>query len=330
MYKYIITLLSFILVLTGNVKGQEIYENEYQWQIPGGNYIDATSFFSLHGYVNAVFAGESAEWTDGAMNGIGMPGQVLIPNTNKSSFQTDEALWISSEISSKTSLLMELHLVTSPSGVGAAGPGGLTFVLTEANAKFKVYKNLANIAIGTFWNPFGIHNNDWLGAQNQFTMIPYASSAFPSHFNEKGIRLDGFFGKKDKIGGNYVISLGNGYNAFDISGYGAVDQNDNKTISARASLFPLKDNKLNVGASFAAGLLSEGDATIGDSLPGYYDFSFQSFGADAILKIKDLKFRTYLISTTKNYNSNGANYSSYSIGSMAEISNEIMLNKFKY
>ena len=67
---------------------------------------------------------------------------------------------------------MEIHLVNSPSGTGAAGPGGLTLVLTEANAKFKLYKNYANIAAGIFWVPFGIHNNDWLGAQNLFTTIP--------------------------------------------------------------------------------------------------------------------------------------------------------------
>jgi hypothetical protein len=317
------------LLANWHAVAQDLYENDFQWQIPGGNYIDATSFFALHGYVNAVFAGESREWKDGNMNGIGMPGQVLIPNTNNSSFQTDEALFISSEISPTTSLLMELHLVTSPSGAGAAGPGGLTFVLTEANAKFKLYKNLANVAVGTFWNPFGIHNNDWLGAQSQFTMIPFASSAFPTHFNEKGIRLDGFFGKKGKVGGNYVVSLGNGYSAFDIMGYQAVDLNNNKTVSSRFSLFPAKSRDLNIGASFAAGELSEGDHSLSDSLIGHYNYSFTSMGGDLTCKIKGVALRSYVISTVKSYNSSSEENLVSSMGYMAELSYEIDLKKLK-
>ena len=45
------------------------------------------------------------------------------------------------ELDPKTSLLIELHLVTSPSGSGAAGPGGLTLVLTEALATWQLYEN---------------------------------------------------------------------------------------------------------------------------------------------------------------------------------------------
>ncbi|MBL4594587.1 MAG: hypothetical protein JKX68_12340, partial [Flavobacteriales bacterium] len=265
MIKLLLISMGLVLFLTTNLLSQELYSDDYQWKIPGGNYIDPNSFFSLHGYVNAVYGSTSKDWKLGSMNGIGMPGQVLIPNTDKGSFQTDEALWISSEITNKTSVLMEIHLVTSPSGIGAAGPGGLTLVLTEANAKFKLYKNYANIAAGTFWSPFGIHNNDWLGAQNLFTTIPYASSAFPSHYNEKGIRLDGFFGK-NKIGVNYVFSIGNGYNAYDISGYQAVDNNNNKTITGRISLFPYLQENLNIGISYANGELSKGDPMSSDTV----------------------------------------------------------------
>ncbi len=314
------------LIVPTYSNSQELYENDFQWKIPGGNYIDPTSFFSLHGYVNAVFAAESEEWKAGSMNGIGMPGQVLIPSTNSSSFQNDEAIWISSEISDKTSVLMELHLVTSPSGKGAAGPGGLTFVLTEANAKFKLYKNLANVAVGTFWSPFGIHNSDWLGAQNLFTMIPYASSAFPTHFNEKGIRLDGSFGKKDKIGVNYVVSVGNGYDAYDISGYQAVDGSTNKTVTGRISVFPYMKEKLNIGVSFARGNLAIGDQTLSDTLVDHYDSKFHSLGLDALLKLQKFKVRFYTIASTKSFSSSEITHTTSLLGYMGEISYLIKLN----
>jgi len=329
MTKILYLIVGLFLIAPINIRSQELYEDDFQWKIPGGNYIDPTSFFSLHGYVNAVFAAESEEWRLGSMNGIGMPGQVLIPNTNSSSFQNDEAIWISSEISDKTSVLMELHLVTSPSGKGAAGPGGLTFVLTEANAKFKLYKNFANVAVGTFWTPFGIHNNDWLGAQNLFTMIPYASSAFPTHFNEKGIRLDGSFGKKDKIGVNYVVSIGNGYNAYDISGYQAVDQNTNKTLTGRVSVFPYMKEKLNIGVSFASGELTMGDQTLSETLIEHYGSEFKSFGADALLKLEEFKIRSYMIATTRSFNSTETTHNTSLLGYMGEISYTIKLSGIK-
>ena len=49
----------FILTLTFHfsVSGQSLYEDPYQWKIPGGKYVDPVSFFSLHGYVNALYAG---------------------------------------------------------------------------------------------------------------------------------------------------------------------------------------------------------------------------------------------------------------------------------
>lgn len=329
MKKILLIITALCFCFSFSFKSQKLYENPYQWKIPGGNYIDPTSFFSLHGYVNAVFANESKEWTKGSMNGIGMPGQVLIPNTNNSSFQTDEAIWISSEISDKTSVMIELHLVTDPSGKGASGPGGLTLVLTEANANFNLYKSYINVAMGTFWNPFGIHNNDWLGAQNLFSTIPYASACYPAHYNEKGIRIDGFFGKKEKIGLNYVFSLGNGYNSFDISGYGGTDNNNNKTFSGRVSIFPYLEENLNIGVSYTNGLLHKGNSSLSDSSSMYYDNSFESIGADIKLKIKKIELRSYTIHTKRSYISKTSNYSTLNIGYMAELSYKIDIPKIK-
>ena len=320
-------LLLCTLTLFKTSYSQNLYEKVYQWKIPGGNYIDETSFFSLHGYVNSVYAFESEDWQEGNFNAIGAPGQVLVPNTNNGSFQSDEALWISSEISEKVSALMELHMVTAPSGVGAAGPGGLTLVLTEANVKVKFYKKFLNVACGTFWNPFGIHNVDWLGGQNLFTTIPYASAAFPTHYNEKGLRVDGCLGNKDKIGMNYVVSIGNGYNAWDISGYQAIDNNHNKTVTGRISLFPGLKEKLNIGFSFASGHILSGDTSLSDTTKEFYDNSFKSVGTDLMLTLDKFRFRSYAIYSTKVYESLKDDLEENRFGIMGEVSYRLNIEK---
>jgi hypothetical protein len=304
------------------VCAQNIYDSKFQWKIPGGKYINPVSFFSLHGYVNGVFAGPSAQWTASNFSGIGMPGQVLVPNTNNSSFQNDEALFISSEITDNTSILMELHLVASPSGNGMAGPGGLTIVLTEANANWKIYKNYANISIGTFWSPFGIHNQDWLGAQNLFSLMPMASGAYPTHYNEKGIRLDGLLSHGENWGLNYVMSLGNGYDAWDISGYTSWDMNENKTFNSRVSIFPGFGEKFNLGFSYANGLINEGDTLSPMNSSTHYDLSFNSIGIDLKAITKIVELRGYAILTKKNYQSviSGSVANDNVTGIMGEIS----------
>ena len=65
----LLSLLLLVFYSTSSVYAQDIYEDKYQWKIPGGKYIDPVSFFSLHGYVNAVYAGESPEWKQGNFNG---------------------------------------------------------------------------------------------------------------------------------------------------------------------------------------------------------------------------------------------------------------------
>ena len=67
--KTLFFLLSFAFI--ANSHAQDIYEGTYQWRIPGGQYIDPVSFFSLHGYVNGVYASASEQWKQGNMNGIG-------------------------------------------------------------------------------------------------------------------------------------------------------------------------------------------------------------------------------------------------------------------
>jgi hypothetical protein len=304
--------------------GQKSYENKYQWQIPGGRYVDPTSFFSLHGYVNAVYGSSSKEWKNGNFNGLGMPGQVILPNTNKASFTNDAALWVGSDINPYSSLLMEIHLVTSPSGVGASGPGGLTLVLTEANAKIKLYKSLANISIGTFWSTFGIQNEDWLGAQNLFSTIPLASGAYLTHYNEKGLRLDGYI-SKNKYGLNYVLSYGNGYNAWDISGYNSFDLNENKALNGRIAIFPGFEDKLQLGLSIGTGTINESDLDSNSLNKSDYDHSFLALGADLTALFNGFKFRTYLIQSEEELQNSKQRITLHNLGLMSELS-----YKFKF
>ena len=65
--------------------------------------------------------------------------------------------------------------------------------------------------------------------------MPLASGAYPTHYNEKGIRVDGFLSHEENWGLNYVMSLGNGYDAWDISGYKSWDMNENKTFNCKFS-----------------------------------------------------------------------------------------------
>lgn len=302
--------------------GQEIYDGLYQWRIPGGQYIDPVSFFSVHGYVNGVYASDSKEWKQGNMNGIGKPGHVLVPNTNNASFNNDEAIWISSEVGEKLLIMMELHIVNDPSGSGAAGPGGITFVLTEANLRYELLKNYLSISMGTFWSVFGIQNQDWLGAQNLFSLMPMASGAYLTHFNEKGIRLDGHF-ERGSWGFNYVMSLGNGFNAYDISGYNSFDLNNNNAFNTRVSVFPGLKKDLNIGFSYGNGLLFKQDVTADMTSIEFFDNNFEAFGVDAHWKIKQLELRSYLISSTQKLSNQDESRNLNALGWMGEMSYRI-------
>ena len=314
-----LTLASILSLFAQSYQAQDLYEDRYQWQIPGGQYIDPVSFFSLHGYVNALYAGPSDQWKEGNFNGIGMPGQVLLPNSNVSSFNSDQALWIGSELNSRTSVIMELHLVSDPSGRGAAGPGGLTFVLTEANLRYSVIEQYLNLSAGTFWSVFGIQNQDWLGAQNLFSLIPLASGAYITHYNEKGIRLDGS-ADIGKWGINYVASIGNGFNAYDISGYTSFDLNENKMFNSRISVFPGLEENLNIGFSVARGMLHKQDLNADPSSKQFFNSDFQALGVDLTWIIQDLKLRSYLISSKEMLSSATDSRDLEALGAMAELS----------
>lgn len=316
-----------VLVTINQSFSQDSKRSDYNWSAPGGQYVNPTSFFSMHGYVNAVFASSSADWTASNFNGIGMPGQVIVPNTNKSSFQNDEAIWLNSELDPKTSLLIELHLVTSPSGSGAAGPGGLTLVLTEALATWQLYENYLNVSFGTFWSPFGIQNRDWLGAQNAFSLIPLASGAYITHFNEKGIRVDGVLLDYKKWGINYVFGFGNGYNAWDISGYTSWDLNENKNFNGRISFFPGFGDKLELGISHGQGQLNKYSSITGSDFPNDHDQYMLAYGVDFSANFNRVTLRSYFISSEINYSNYESSFEKNNLGLLSEVSYLIPLKK---
>jgi len=327
----VILLLAFIID-SNRIVCQEVptlEENDFKWKIPGAKYLDPSSFFSLHGYVDGVFGSSSEEWTTPKTIGIGMPGQVLVPNTNNSSFSYDAAIFIGSEMSEKTRLMMEMHLVTDPSGAGAAGPGGLTFVLTEATGSWDIAPELLTFSGGIFWLPFGTVNQDWLGAQNLFSLIPQASEALPTHWNERGIRINGMKKLGNKSAVNYAISMGNGYENWNIMGQKSVDNNENKSVTGRVSVFPGMGDKLNVGFSYSTGDMNSELNNSMDSLSFMrYPSNFNALGADLTLDLEKFKVRSYMIASQQSLDisSNSTQFTSSEIGRfglMGELMYEI-------
>lgn len=286
------------------VKGETIspeISRQFQWRTAGSRYIDPTSFFSVHGYVDGTFANFGRDWESPDPSQIGMPGQVLVPNTSKSSFIYDAALFFASELSPKTRLMLETHLVSDPSGSGAAGPGGLTIVVTEATASWDLFSPYLTVSGGTYWAPFGTVNYDWLGAQNLFTLIPRASGAFPAHFSERGIRINGAKTFTNNFGVNYVFSIGNGLQTFDIMGQSSFDKDEDKTFIGRIGLFPGLGDRLDIGYSLASGKLRENaDLTKGTDDLLRYPSDFLAHGIDAIWQQDDFKLRSYFIFSDEN------------------------------
>ncbi|PCI36807.1 MAG: hypothetical protein COB53_08395 [Elusimicrobia bacterium] len=301
--RYALSLISVLsLILSSDVVSAQFEDGgvEYKWKTAASNYLDPASFFSLHGYVESVYASFSRDWTraDGAK--VPDPGQVLVPNSNTSSFQYEGAIVIASEINPQTRLMMEIHLVSDPSGTGTAGPGGLTVILTEAVATYDFIPDLLSASFGQFWAPFGIVNQDWLGAQNLFALLPRASAAFPSHWNERGIRLDGVKAFSDSFAVNYVGSYGNGVKNYAISGQTSSDPNQNKTVMGRIGVFPGLGSRLEVGYSVAAGRLRQGeDPSQAVSSLTRYPATLEAHGVDLVARIEKLKIRSYAIHATE-------------------------------
>jgi hypothetical protein len=322
-----ILFLIFTFVISTYAIGQDLYEDPYQWRIPGGKYVDPVSFFSLHGYVNALYAGPSKQWMEGATNGLGYPGQMNIPLANTSSFGQDAALWIGSEVSEDISVVLEIHLHKNGSGHHGEfenidpedARAYIGLFITEANVRVKLIKDYLNVSAGTFWSVFGIQNKDWLSAQNLFSTIPLASGAYISHYNDIGVRFDGFL-NKGNWGVNYVVAVGNGYDEWSIDGFGHADINENKTINGRVSVFPGLGENLNIGLSYGQGLFAKYDHhNVDPNSQGIYDHSFEALGVDLTGKWQNLSLRSYYISSSEQYINDQEKFDLPHTGFMAEL-----------
>ena len=308
---------------------------DYGWNTPAGRYLDAVSFFSLHGYVNGVYAGKSSDWMSSDATQIGRPGQLLLPNTEKSSFLYDFALIFSSEMSDRARIAIETHYVSDPSGQGAAGPGGITIAVTEATGSYDLVPQYLTLSAGIFWSPFGIVNEDWLGAQNSFSMIPRASGAYPIHFNERGIRLNGVFNIGSHSAVNYVASIGNGVGQWDLAGQYSVDHDNGKTITARVGIFPGFGKDLEVGLSLMNGTMRNADdPALNLDEPMRYQARMSAFGIDYKYAKNNFSVRGYTIFSTEDLEEDQLGNSPADIdrkGIMAEIGYEIPIktNLFK-
>lgn len=322
-----ITVLVLSLVMSSVAMSQSLYDDPYQWRIPGGKYIDPVSFFSLHGYVNAIYAGPSKQWMEGSTNGLGYPGQMNIPLANTSSFGQDAALWIGSEVAENVSVVLEIHLHKNGSGhhgefediLPEEAKAYIGLFITEANVRVKLIKDYLSVSAGTFWSVFGIQNKDWLSAQNLFSTMPLASGAYISHYNDIGVRFDGFL-NKGNWGVNYVVAVGNGYDEWSIDGFGHADINENKTINGRVSVFPGLGENLNIGLSYGQGLFAQYDHhNVDPNAVGIYDHSFEAFGVDLTGKWKNLSLRSYYISSSEQYSNDQEAFDLPHTGFMAEL-----------
>lgn len=279
---------------------------QYAWRTAGRRSAMPLSFVSLHGHVQGVFAAPSPDWVAPDPTQVGAPGQIRVPNTNTSSFLYDAALSVSTDASAQVRALLQLHLVSDPGGQGAAGPGGLTFAVTEASASWDLHESYATLSGGLFWSPFGIVNADWLGSQALFLLLPRASAAFPAHFNERGVRVDGALALGKGFGVNYVVSVGNGVSSFDIDGQSAFDLDNGKTATARVGIFPGLGPDLELGASFAAGTLRErGDDTAPAGDARRYPGAFSAVGGDLAWLLGDLALRSYYIRSLESLGTTG-------------------------
>lgn len=322
-----IIVLILSLVMSSVALSQSLYDDPYQWRIPGGKYIDPASFFSLHGYVNALYAGPSKQWMEGSTNGLGYPGQMNIPLANTSSFGQDAALWIGSEVAENVSVVLEIHLHKNGSGHHGEfeninpedAKAYIGLFITEANVRVKLIKDYLSVSAGTFWSVFGIQNKDWLSAQNLFSTMPLASGAYLSHYNDIGVRFDGFL-NKGNWGVNYVVAVGNGYDEWSIDGFGHADINENKTINGRVSVFPGLGENLNIGLSYGQGLFAQYDHhNVDPNAVGIYDHSFEAFGVDLTGKWKNLSLRSYYISSSEQYTNDQEEFDLPHTGFMAEL-----------
>jgi hypothetical protein len=250
-------------------------------------YVDTESRFSLQGYVTGTFADFEDDFP---RLEFPPPGQLLVPRTGVSSFQYDWALFLGSRLSEHVSFVVETHFVTK--GDGDFRPD---IVTTEAQVVWSPIRDghSLRVALGQYWAPFAGINDDWFSAVNRFGIVPLASRAFPAHYNERGVRLEGEFDLGGDRGLNYALSLGNGVSGMSIEDQHGVDSNEDKALMGRVGLFPVGP-ELEVGLSAMTGRFRDvGDVARPTADPRRYRARFDAYGVDAQFTRPRVEARSY-------------------------------------
>jgi hypothetical protein len=258
-----------------------------------GRYVDPESRFSLQGYVTGTYADFQQDWL---RNGFDAPGQLLVPRTEHGSFQYDWALFIGSKLNENLRFVVETHFVTKPDG--SFQP---EIVTTEAQVTWLPFENkhAFRLSLGQYWAPFAGVNDDWFSAVNLFAVVPFAARAFPLHFNERGVAVEGEFDLRGGRGLNYVASLGNGVSGMSIEDQHGFDLNDNKTVMGRVGFFPAGPS-LELGLSGAIGDFRDAlDPTLPAADARRYAASFGAVAADVRFSRAALEVRSYAIRSTE-------------------------------
>ncbi len=296
---------TILLCLCETTGGQAAGQDEEQEQklkealrrkTPSEHYIDPASYFRLHGYVtlNYTEAGKELGAEPGGAAQILAPGLSSRTGKNEGGFKNDAALFVGGEPFEGVGGVVEDHFVGD-----ATDP-----VLTEA----KIVWDLAGreggdftfrLIGGRYWWPFGIHNDEWFSAVNNFSLLsPAAIRAIPAHYNEVGLMGEGELELGERLGINYVLSAGNG-----VSGFGfkdnvrgsQFDANGNRALTGRLGLVLCDELNCELGFSSSVSQLRAGeDSRIPTSEPERYAADLAAWGPDLVFSWKGLKLRSYL------------------------------------
>jgi hypothetical protein len=284
-----------VLLLAGHAGSQEAPAAEppardggrFRHRPASANYVDEESRFSLQGYATGVFSDFGPDFPQ---LGFPPPGQLLVSRTADSSFQYDWALFLGSRLSDRLSFVVETHFVTAPDGDFRP-----VIVTTEALVVWSPLsdRHALRIALGEYWAPFAGVNDDWLSAVNRFAILPLASRAFPAHYNERGVRLEGEFDLGGNRGLNYALSAGNGVSGMGIDDQSGFDANGDKAVMGRVGFFPTGTD-LEIGLSAFTGRFREAlDASLPASEPRRYPARFEAYGVDARYRRPRVELRGY-------------------------------------
>lgn len=259
---------------------------------PSGQYIDPASFFRFHGYITLTYA-MAEDFLD---KQILVSGVSPVTGKNESGFRNDSALFVGGEPFEGVGSVIEIHFVGN----------SLDPVITEAKVIWALFDEESDLPIairivgGRYWWPFGIHNDEWFSAINRFNLLsPTAGMVVPPHYDEVGLMAEGEFLIAGNLGGNFVLSVGNGVPSFsmmEIVGMAITNHFDlesSRTFTGRIGCSYLADLNLEVGFSGAIGGLRDVAMTEEKGDPRHYPADLLAFGPDLVFNWKGVGLRGY-------------------------------------